>query len=73
MFGVGYVELSIISILAILIFGNRLPGICYSLGSSFVKFKEGLSSAEEEVTQLTSDVKNNLKDIEAGIIKKDKK
>ena len=42
MFGLGPMEIGIIVLLALLIFGNRLPGLARSLGKSILNFKRGL-------------------------------
>jgi sec-independent protein translocase protein TatA len=44
--GIG--ELLIIGAIALLVFGNRLPGTMKSLGQSVVQFKKGLKEGEAE-------------------------
>lgn len=44
MFGVGTVEALVIGLVAVLLFGNRLPGVARSLGKGFNEFKKGLHS-----------------------------
>jgi sec-independent protein translocase protein TatA len=41
MFGVGTQELIVISLIAFLLFGNRLPTVMRSLGQSLNEFKKG--------------------------------
>lgn len=43
MFGLGPVEMLIVGAIAILLFGNRLPGVARSLGQGIVEFKKGLN------------------------------
>ncbi len=38
----------IFGIVAVLLFGNRLPSVARSLGRSFVEFKKGMSDIESE-------------------------
>jgi sec-independent protein translocase protein TatA len=46
-FAGGY-ELFIVLAIALLFFGNRLPGVMRSLGQSIVEFKKGASDAESD-------------------------
>jgi len=38
----GYMEFLVIGFIALLLFGNRLPGVARSLGQGIVEFKRGL-------------------------------
>ncbi len=42
-------ELLIIAVIALLLFGRRLPEVGKSLGKGIVEFKRGLSGVEDEV------------------------
>lgn len=44
----GY-EVLVIGFVALLIFGNRLPGVMRSLGKSVTEFKKGVQGIEEEI------------------------
>jgi len=44
-------ELLIVGFVALLIFGNRLPGVMRSLGKSVTEFKKGVSGIEEDIDQ----------------------
>jgi sec-independent protein translocase protein TatA len=51
-------ELIIIGFVALLIFGNRLPGVMRSLGKSVTEFKKGVSGIEDEIDKaVTADKK----------------
>ncbi len=57
----GPFELVIILIIAVLLFGRRLPEIARGLGKSLTEFKKGVHEVEETKDDLVSDVKE-LKD-----------
>ncbi|QDT65286.1 Sec-independent protein translocase subunit TatA/TatB [Calycomorphotria hydatis] len=49
MFGLpGYVELIIVALVILLLFGNRLPSVMKSLGQGIVEFKKGINEVTEE-------------------------
>ena len=43
----GWTELVVIGVVAVLIFGRRLPDVGRSLGESLVEFKKGLKGVED--------------------------
>lgn len=49
MFGIGQTELLIVGIVALLLFGNRLPSVMRSLGSGISEFKKGLDDVNREI------------------------
>jgi sec-independent protein translocase protein TatA len=53
MFGLGTTEMLIILVLAVLLFGKRLPEVGRSLGKGIVEFKKGINGIEDEVAQAT--------------------
>lgn len=66
----GWPELLVIGIVALLIFGRRLPEVGRSLGRSFVEFKKGLKDTGDELKDIRSDVKKSIDDNQ-GDSKKD--
>lgn len=49
MFGVGPPEMIIVGIIALLLFGKRLPEVARSLGKGIVEFKKGMNGIEDEI------------------------
>lgn len=51
-FGVpGWVEILIIGMVVLLLFGKRIPAVMHSLGSSIVEFKKGIKDVKEDVQE----------------------
>jgi sec-independent protein translocase protein TatA len=48
-FGMGPMEMIIVGVIAVLLFGSRLPEVARSLGKSFVEFKKGIHGVESEI------------------------
>ncbi len=51
MFGLNPMEMLIVGAVAVLLFGNKLPGVARSLGKSMTEFKKGLSEVQQESVQ----------------------
>jgi sec-independent protein translocase protein TatA len=54
-------EIGLVLLVGTVLFGNKLPGIARSVGSSFVQFKKGLSGVEDEVKTTVSEVNKAIK------------
>lgn len=48
---VGHWEIIIILIVALLLFGSRLPALARSLGQSIIEFRKGMRSGEDEASR----------------------
>ncbi|MCG8449930.1 MAG: twin-arginine translocase TatA/TatE family subunit [Pirellulales bacterium] len=44
----GWVELSILGLIVLLLFGNRLPSVMRSLGQGITEFKKGIKSGDTD-------------------------
>ncbi len=71
-------ELLVVLVIALLIFGRRLPDIARSMGKSLTEFKKGINEAKETKDELEKDIKevkdevvNEAKDV-AGLNDLDK-
>lgn len=49
MFGLNPVELVVIGVVAVLLFGNKLPNVARSMGKSLTEFKRGMQDLKDEL------------------------
>ena len=49
MFGLGFQELLIVGVVAVLLFGRRLPEVAKSLGGSYREFRKGLADIQSTI------------------------
>lgn len=49
MFGLGMQEMIIVGIVALLLFGKRLPDVARSVGKSYTEFRRGLSDIQSQM------------------------
>ena len=49
MFGLGINELLVVGIVAVVLFGKRLPEVAKSLGASYRDFRQGLSEIQSQM------------------------
>jgi sec-independent protein translocase protein TatA len=54
----GPMEMCIIGLIFLLLFGNRMPGMMRGLGSSIVEFKKGVKGIEDLPGDLDRDIRD---------------
>ena len=59
----GHWEMLVILVIALLIFGRRLPEIARSVGRSLTEFKKGINEAKESTDDVVDDVKQVKNDV----------
>jgi sec-independent protein translocase protein TatA len=57
MFGLGTIEVAIIGMVSVMLFGGRLPKVARSVGQSIVEFKRGFLEVDAECRKLEEQVK----------------
>lgn len=56
MFGLGTIEIAIIGMVSVMLFGGRLPKVARSVGQSIVEFKRGFLEIDAECKKIEEGV-----------------
>ena len=48
-FGLGPAEIGVVAVIALLLFGRRLPEVMRGMGKGIVEFKRGLSGIDDDI------------------------
>ena len=59
--GIGAMEITVLAILGVLIFGKRLPDVGKNIGRGIIEFKKGISGITDEI-----DIKQIKEDVSAN-------
>lgn len=54
--GIGYAELIVLAVVAVILFGKKLPEVARNVGQSYGQFRKGLSELQSSM----ADVKDDL-------------
>lgn len=60
MFGLSPVELMVVGVVAVMLFGSKLPDVARSLGGSYREFKRGLHDVQEQFRLAEMEAKRPL-------------
>jgi len=63
----GPVEIVVILVVALLLFGRRLPEIARNVGKSLTEFKKGINEAKETQDEVTSEFNKMTNDIKKEV------
>ena len=58
---IGYQELVLIGVVAVILFGSRLPEVAKTLGQSYQQFRKGISDLQSTINSDTFDSGHNSK------------
>ena len=58
--GVGSMELMIVGVIALLLFGKNLPNVARNAGKRFAEFKKGISGFQEEFHKVSRDAEKTI-------------
>ncbi len=60
MFGLSPPEIMVVAVIAILLFGSKLPDVAKTLGGSYREFRRGLNDMQEQFRQVEREVKRSI-------------
>lgn len=58
MFGLGTIEVAIIGMVSVMLFGGRLPKVARSVGQSIVEFKRGFLEIDAECKKIEEGIQS---------------
>lgn len=67
MFGLGLTEILVVGIIAVMLFGKRLPDVARSLGKSYQQFRSGLDDVQREVNRTVRSTESTIRDATPSI------
>lgn len=61
MFGLGAVEVGIVGVVAVMLFGSRLPKVARQMGQSIVEFKRGFLEVDAECRKIEEKIEKEVR------------
>jgi sec-independent protein translocase protein TatA len=68
MYNIGLPELLLLGIVAVLLFGKRLPEVARSLGQSYQEFRRGLHGLKSEVDEVVYSARSEVRAAHSGYL-----
>ncbi len=68
MFGMGIGEVIVIGIIAVLLFGKRLPEVARTLGGHYQEFRRGLNEIQTEMSRASREVDRSVRDTTSKLL-----
>lgn len=66
--GMGVGEIAVIGIVAVLLYGKRLPDVAKDFGKQYHQFKKGLLEIQSEMSKATSEVDRTVRDAKQKLL-----
>ncbi len=68
MFGMGIGEVIVIGVIAVLLFGKRLPEVARTLGGHYQEFRRGLNEIQSEMSRASREVDRSVRDTTSKLL-----
>lgn len=68
MFGLDFRELIVLGIVAVMLFGRRLPEVARSLGKSYHQFKKGLNEIKREMDEVVYTTRTEVRTATSNLL-----
>ncbi len=68
MFGMGIGEVLLLGMIAVLLFGKRLPEVAHTLGQHYHRFRQGLTEIQYEMTRASSAMDRTISDARSNVL-----
>lgn len=69
--GMGFLEVLVIGMIAVLLYGKRLPEVARDVGKYYAQFRSALQDIQHEFTKATSDVTSTVQEAQQQLLSYD--